>query len=313
MSRQLARPGFKATPDYLTDTMHDLQAVPHRFEMTMQMGVEIGGDVEGPDPSRIVGAFDGERQHVRMEPGGPTVGGDEQPSETIVDLSDNALYVHTPGTAEMADELPDLGASTDYLDALAELGDRWGRADLTAIEDELPENWTSQLTQVRLQNLDPDSFVDLVASAESVEELGTAEIQDEQMTGLAATVTAEDLAAARNTQAAQAAQTTSTTASVPVEPEPGSLGDLLANLEYKVEAWIDRDGNIRRLVLDQGEAMEQFMSEGDNPQDTPIPTFTSVISLDFFDYGDESIKVELPDEADTVDITAAVRDMYKAN
>lgn len=301
--------GFKATPEYLAAAIEDLEAVPHRFEMTIQMGVEIDGDFRGPDPSGVTGAFDGERQHVRMDIGGLTGWGDDGGrTEQIVDLAGNALYVRGTYSAELTEAMSVLGAG-EYLEALGELGDRWGRADLAALADVLPENWRSQLSQIRLQNLDPIAFLDLIAGAESVEELGTAEVQGEPMTGLAATVTAADISEA---------QGRSTSVTEPnVEAEPGALGDLLASLEYEVEAWIDHDGYVRRLGLDQGDAMEQLMEETDTYEsDTygsdTLSAFTFTLTLDLFDYGDESIEVEVPDAADTVDITAAVRGMYEA-
>jgi hypothetical protein len=124
------------------------------------------------------------------------------------------------------------------------------------------------------------------------------------MTGLAATVTAADISEA---------QGRSTSVTEPnVEAEAGALGDLLASLEYEVEAWIDHDGYVRRLGLDQGEAMEQLMDETDTYESDTLSAFTFILTLDLFDYGDESIEVEVPDAADTVDITAAVRGMYEA-
>lgn len=123
------------------------------------------------------------------------------------------------------------------------------------------------------------------------------------MTGLAAIVTAADISEA---------QGTSTSVTEPTAgAESGALSDLLASLEYKVEAWIDRDGYVRRLVMDQGEAMEQILEETDTPGSNALTAFM-FLRLDLFDYGDESIQVEVPDAVDTVDITTAVRGMYEA-
>ena len=296
--------GFKATPEYLAAAVEDLEVGPHRFEMTMQLGVEADGDVRGPDTSRMTGAFDGERQYVRMDMGGLVGSSDDGGRmEQIVDIPGNALYVRGRYPAEMTEAMSSLGAA-EYAEALGELGDRWGRADLTALADVLPENWRSQLSQIRLQNLDPSAFLDLVAGAESVEELGTAKVQGEPMTGLAATVTAADISKAQGTGASPTEPT--------AQAESDALGDLLASVEYKVQAWIDHDGHVRRLVLDQGEAMEQILDKTDTPGSDTLSAFTWILRLDLSDYGDESIEVEVPDAVDTVDITAAVQGMYEA-
>jgi hypothetical protein len=293
--------GFEATPEYLASATADLDALPHRFEMTMRMGIEIDGDFRGPDASTLTGAFDGERQDMRMDMGGLAASTDGEPTEQILDLPGSAIYVRAPSAAEMAEGMPDLGATTEYLDVLGELGDRWGRADLGALADVLPEDWTSQVGQIRLQNLDPESFVDLVAGAASVEELGTSEVQGEAMIGLGASVTAADFAEAQGTSATVTEPT--------VEAEPGSLADVFASLQYKVEAWIDSDGHVRRLVMDQGDAMRELLEDTDIPRPG---AFTFILTLDLSDYGDESIQVDIPAASDTVDVTDATRDMFEA-
>jgi hypothetical protein len=300
---EVGRPaGFKATPEYLAAAVEDLEGVPHRFEMTIRVGVEIDGDVSGPDASRLSGVFDGEREHVRMDIGG-FAGDDGGHMEQVVDIPGNALYVRGTYPAEVTEAMSSLGGTMECVAALGELGDRWGRADLTALVDVLPEAWRSRVGQARLQNLDPSALLDLVAGAESVEELGTAEVQGEAMTGLAATVTAADISEAQGTSTRGVEP--------PTGAESAALADLLADLEYKVEVWIDRDGYVRRLVLDQGEAMEQILEETDTPGSNALTAFMFILTLDLFDYGDESIQVEVPEAVDTVDITAALRGIYE--
>jgi hypothetical protein len=75
-----------------------------------------------------------------------------------------------------------VGVETE--DGSADIG--WGRVDLGTIEDVLPDDLVDQATDLRVQGLNPGSFARLVTDAESVEEVGTKEIQGETMTGLAA-------------------------------------------------------------------------------------------------------------------------------
>jgi hypothetical protein len=190
-------------------------------------------------------------------------------------------------------------AQRDLLEALAASGDQWGRVDLRAVEDVLPDGFVDQGADLRVQGLSPRSFARLVAGAESVEEVGTKQLQGETMTGLAATVSAIDISRA---QTRGSAAPSSTTSVADDEPEPDSIADVMANLHYQVEVWFDHEGNFRRLRLDQTEAYnELFERIGDEPDETP-PPFTYVITLDLFDYGDD-IDVNLPESADTVDLT----------
>lgn len=295
--------GFEATPEYLAAATADLDAVPHRFEMTMRMGIEIDGEVMGPGAPSLTGVFDGERQYSRLDMGAMSAQAGGGPTEQIVDLAGGVLYVRAPGAADMSESMPDLGAATAYVEVLGALGDRWGRADLSAVAEALPPDWMSEVTQVRVQGLDPESFVDLVAGAASVEELGTEEVQGETMTGLAASVTASEFAAAQGAGGVTSEST--------VAPEPGSLGDVLANLEYTVETWVDSGGHVRRLVLDQGDAMRDLAERTDVPG--PIPQgLTFVLTLDLSDYGDESLRVDIPRASDTVDVTDATRALLEA-
>jgi hypothetical protein len=297
--------GFEATTDYLAIALDDLESSPHRFDMTMQMGVEIDGELQGLDPTRIVGEFDGERQYARLDGGdlfGQMGGGS---GEQIIDLPGQALYVRSPEADEALDDLPDEFV-TEYARALASLGDTWGRADLSVLADVLPENWQREVTQVRLQGLDPASFAGLVAHAESVEELEPAEVQGELMTGLTATVPAAAFTAAQ-----QGADTTTPVTDPDQGSEPDSLGEVFDSLEYQVTAWIDGDGHIRRLELDQGDAMDQLGEAVDNPELEDVPGMGIVLTLDLFDYGDESIEVEMPGEHDTEDITAELRSLLE--
>jgi hypothetical protein len=257
------------------------------------------------DRSRLTGVFDGERHYVGLVTSG-VVDDTGLSIEQIVNLSNNTLYVRVSNASELADAMSNLGAMTKYLETLGKLGYRWGRADLTALADVLPEDWRGQPSQIRVQNLDPSAFLALVAGAESVEEQGTAEVQGEPMTGLAATVTGAEFFVQ--------AQRTSTRVTEPsAEAESDSLDDLFASLEYKVEALIDHDGHVRRLVLDQSEAMAQIWQNASAPQSDTLPDFTSILTLDLSHYGDESMEIKVPSAVYTVDITAAVRGVYEAH
>lgn len=296
--------GFAATPEYVADAIGDLDEVPHRFEMSVSIGVETGGR-SGDIGSTLRGEFDGERLGLAMEPNSALGFGLE--GETILDRPAKVLYVRVANTEEMLKVVPDVGPQRDFLEALATSGDRWGRVDLRAIEDVLPDDFVDQAAALNVQGLSPSRFARLVTDAESVEEVGTEEIQGETMTGLAAMVSAGDISRA---QTGGSAAPSSTTTVPDDEPEPGSIADLMADLHYQVEVWFDHAGNIRRLVLDQTEAYDDLREGiGDEPDAAP-PSLTSVITLDLFDYGDD-LHVPVPDTRDTVDVTEEFARQYE--
>jgi hypothetical protein len=295
--------GFAATPEYVEDAIGDLDEVPHRFEMSASIGVETGGG-SADIGSTLHGEFDGERLGLASEPTSALGFGSE--GEEILDRVGEVLYVRVANAEEMLEVMPDVGAQRDLLEVLATSGDRWGRVDLRAIEDVLPDDFVDQAADLRVQGLSPGSFARLVTDAESVEEAGTKEIRGETMTGLAAMVSAGDISRAQTGGSAAP----STTTSAVDEPEPGSIADVMADLRYQVEVWFDHEGNIRRLVLDQTEAYDDLFERiGDEPGETP-PSFTSVITLDLFDYGDD-IDVDIPDSGDTVDVTEEFARQYQ--
>jgi hypothetical protein len=95
----------------------------------------------------------------------------------------------------------------------------------------------------------------------------------------------------------------------PGEAEP--LMDSLLDAPMALEAWIDDDGYVRRMgyefdllstlagvVPDQG-------PDGDAPSG-----FTYGVTMDFFDYGDESIAIEFPDPDEAVDVTESFLELY---
>jgi hypothetical protein len=82
-----------------------------------------------------------------------------------------------------------------------------------------------------------------------------------------------------------------------------------ADLRYQVEVWFDHDGNIRRLLPDQTEAYDDMFEKiDDEPGEVP-PSYTSVVTLDLFDYGAD-IDVDIPDSGDTVDVTKELARQY---
>jgi hypothetical protein len=293
--------GFAATPEYVADALDNLDEVPHRFEMSVSLGIDTGGQ-SADMSSTLRGEFDGERLQMESEPTGALGFGPE--GRGILDLPGKALYLRVANADEMLEVMPDVSAQRDLLEALATSGDSWGRVDLRVIEDVLPNDLVDPAAYLRVQGLSPSSFARLVTDAETVEEIGTQVIQGETMTGLAAMVSAGDIARAQadGSDAPSPATTDD-------DPEPGSIADVMAGLHYQVEVWFDHDGNIRRLRLDQTEPYYDLSERIDDESGLAPSAFTAVITLNLFDYG-EDIDVPVPDARDTVDVTEQFARQY---
>jgi hypothetical protein len=86
---------------------------------------------------------------------------------------------------------------------------------------------------------------------------------------------------------------------------PGST-EAINDMTVPVEVWVDRDGLVRRMSF---EYRFDEVTPLPGPESGPYRPDIAV-TLDLFDYGDESIRVELP--ADAIDITETFRDALES-
>lgn len=130
--------------------------------------------------------------------------------------------------------------------------------------------------------------MDVVTNATDVEELGYDGIRGVAVTGLAAEVRYGDLLAAHGSG-------------------PASI-EAMNDITVPVEVWVDRDGLVRRVSVEFGrDAMAEALGPEADLSSFPVNV---AFTLDLFDYGDESIDVELP--ADAIDVTDAFRKMLES-
>jgi hypothetical protein len=137
----------------------------------------------------------------------------------------------------------------------------------------------------------PGLFVDVVANAQDVEELGRDEIRGVAVDGLAARVPFENLLGAQGTA---------------IEGI-----ELMNDITVAIEVWVDRDGLVRRVNLGfhRDDVAEALGQENELVTMSSFPVDVDY-TLDLFDYGDESIDVEFP--ADAIDVTHAYRQMFES-
>jgi hypothetical protein len=271
---------FEATPAYLAAASERSQTQPYRTELRQSLA---GGDEVVVE----TGEQDGERFHVRQDLG-PLLG-ELIPDAADADLSietagdGSTLYLRMPGFAAMRELTPGF-AIVPFGDLIDELGDDWGRVRLDELADLMPG---LQDTRTAVGAHIPGLFVDVITKAQDVEELGELEIRGVAATGLAAEVPFEDLFGVQYAT---------------------SGAEVMNGITVPIEVWVDHDGLVRRVVFGfhRGDVAEALGHEA-GPSSFPVDVD---YTLDLFDYGDESIDVELP--ADAIDVTDAYRQMLES-
>jgi hypothetical protein len=296
--------GAQATPAYVSEVVDASSGQAYRYEMTMAMDLEGESiDLGGPIAT---GEFDGERNSMHMDMGamfeamfGSMGGGEELPEGLAGDMSvdyvtdGQALYLRAPFFASMFGSVPggdasELGDAGGMATAFAELGDRWGRVDIAALGDVSPGQATGSLTGS--QAYDPQVFLDMIRETAEVEDLGTDEIDGEPVTGLAAEVDMEAMLEAQGLSTA----------------DLGGDAAALAGTTFPIEVWVGADDLIRRIHFSFDEeslAGAGGDTAGGEAAAEALGGVGMAVTMDFTDYGDESIEVEVPTGDDVVDIT----------
>jgi hypothetical protein len=273
---------YEATPAYLTASADRSQAQPYRMEMRQSLA---GGDEVVVE----TGEWDGERFHLRQDLAaqfGPLLPADVDTDLTIETAGDDStLYVRMPVLAALED-LTSGFAITPFGDLIDRLGTGWGRVDLAELADVMPGLGDAASP---LGTHMPQLFVDAVANARDVEELGRDEIRGVAVDGLAAEVPFARLLGAQGT----------------------ASGDVLNDITVPIEAWVDDSGLVRRVKFGiHRDDLAGALGQENDPVTMPSFPVDVDYTLDLFDYGDESIDVELPPDA--IDVTDAYRQMFES-
>jgi hypothetical protein len=305
---------FEATPGFVAEAAERSTAEPYRLEMELAMDVDLAGQSVDIDAPMMSGEQDGERSHTVMDmgplmeqmgelaPAGEAIPPDASDADLTMEIvSDRqVMYLRVP-IFEMFADVPGAGRA---MRDLASLGDRWGRVDLTELGDVLPLNDVA--STVGGQAADPRALFDLVAGTDDVDELGDAEVRGVPVHGLAAHVTLRELMEASGQSAEEFSRSLG---SIPAGAEAAM--DSVLSAQVAVEAWIDDDGYMRRLgyEFDLLAMLAGAIPERDLEGGAPSG-FTYRITMDFFDYGDDSIAIEFPDPDEAVDVTDSFLELY---
>jgi hypothetical protein len=299
---------FAATSDYLSAVADETDGSTYRMamDMTMRVGAE-GESLEMGGPV-MTGEADGDLSAMTLDLGelfrdaaaqapDPSLDGLLGGDLTMEMITDGeTLYLRAPFFATIAQMALDTGATRGDLGPLADLaalGDEWGRVDLSEMS---PSEIAST---AGAQTADPKVFLDMLARGTDVRDLGTQTIDGDQVRGLAATVTYQDMIEAQDLDADDVrGQFGAAAGSPPDDVDVDELLDALFALEMPIEVWVDDEDHVRRITMamNMTPVLERFDDEMTGGAD-----FSADFSIDFFDYGDESIDIEVPTAA--VDVT----------
>ena len=313
---------FAATSDYLAGVAEATDGLAYRMSMDMTMSIAVQGESIETGGTFATGEIDGDRSSTTMDFG--EMFGDlaDQPGAGVPDafldgdltmqmITDGTTgYVRAPYFAAMAEVSRGAGATAAELGPLAELSElsvQWGRIDLSAVSPSQAAGAAGG------QASDPRVFLDMAARGTDVRDLGTDTIDGLEVRGLGATVTYGDMLASQGVDAEEFAD------------QMGSAGDMVGDdeaaeafehvmesmlaAEMPVEVWVDGDDRVRRiaLVLDMTEILADAAAEAG--EDMGDGGMSVDMVMDFTDYGDESIEIEVP--TDAVDITDVYLDLIE--
>jgi hypothetical protein len=283
------------------------------MSMDMTMAVSFEGDGTEMGGTLLTGEVDGDASSMTMDMGellGDVPGaGLPEGGLTMEMVTDGTtLYLRAPYFATMAEQMLDQGATRADLGPLgdlAALGDEWGSIDLAQISP------SEVASAAGAQSTDPRAFLDMAARGTDVHELGDETIDGVETRGLGATITYGDLIEAQGQDADDVREQMTAGAGL------GAGGDEFAEvfdqviegmfaMEVPVEVWVDGDDRVRRIEVDldmSGLMAGIAEAAGEDAGDTGM---SAEMVMDFTDYGDESIEIEIPEASQ--DIT----DEYRA-
>ncbi len=304
---------FAATNEYLAGVAEATDGLTYRMSMDMAMTISAEGESMDMGGALMTGEVDGDVSAMTMDMGvlfrdiadqsppgeGPPEGflDGDLTMEMVTD--GKTLYMRAPFFAAVAEMALDAGATRSDLGPLADLaalGDEWGRVDLSELSP------TEVASAAGGQASDPTVFLDMAARGNDVQELGTETLDGVEARGLGATITYGDMIEAQGLEADDVREQMSASAGASADDEMfDDVLEAMFAMEMPIEVWVDDDDRVRRISfeMDMTEILEGVAEE--TGEDLGEGGMSLGMVMDFTDYGDESIEIEVPDDA--VDIT----------
>lgn len=282
-----------STPGLPDVDLNASAATSQQQPFRMDVFVDFAGLGVDTDPTvpLATGEISGEQSEFTIDLGSVLGGMEGAPPEmaaldlTMSVVADGTdLYLRAPFLAAMAGQM---GPAGDDLGALATLGDGWGYIDLTAV----PGFETGDLTGTTgVGAIDPSALFEILSNADGAASIGTEAIRGVSTSGVSATVNLTDLATAMGGDAAD------------IDPALET-----EDLDLPIEAWIDKDGLIRRITLSIDPATMQDAAETGGVDNAMLEGFDFSMTLEMYDYSAPDIAIDVPTEF--VDITADIGEL----
>lgn len=306
--------GIEATPRFLAEVADTTESVASlRFSLDFSMTIRIGADRLEIDPDEpfATGEIAGDRERMVMDLGviirsmADSLGGagdlgDLEGSDLTMEMVGDAetFYMRAPFFASLARTDPAAAAAAG---PLAELGDGWGSMEVSRLGDLFPSDVLDGLGGG--QTADPMQVNALLRSiGEDVTEVGRARIGSVDVTHMSGTVTMGDLIEAQGLTVEQMldAVGTGTVDAVLARQTMGAMFDT----PMPIDVYVDDEGLLRRVAysLDLGPMLAELSAALGEPAPGGL-VFRMHMVMDYFDYGDPGIVVELPEGEPVVDIT----------
>lgn len=276
-------------------------ATHYRYEMSMEFG--SASEEQLFDGPLATGERAGDRDRFVMDQSDLMAMVDGAPVEgdlTMEIITEPGVqYLRAPLFTTISEGLGDL--FPPEMKPLLDLGDGWGRIDLDAVgaATGIPSDLTGS-TQ-----LDPaDALAMMEAAVGSQREVGTSEVRGDAVTDYAATITFADLAGDGMDPAIMG----SFLPQFDDDEEFQTAFDAMFDAPLELTISIDGEGFVRRLAMDLRKSM---LAIGEALGEDPVGAlgFSYVQIIEFYDYGDESITIEVPPIEETTDLTTWALEM----
>ena len=306
---------FEATGAFLASASERSTAEPYRFETSVAMTFAAEGESVDVDAPFSSGAVDGDGfvQHIDMNEymdqmtSSMGAGGSMPDLDLTIDtvVDGETMWLRAPMFAQIGE----LGGAGTVPPAFTEMGDGWGRVDISALGPKA----VGEATRLGGSPTggDPREILAMLESADDVSELGEDTVDGDPVEGIGATMSMGELVEAGGADLDAVTEQAAAQAGDELSPEEAeAAAQAMLEAEMPIEAWVDDDGYVRRVVMtiDMAEiatGMGEQVPDGDQ--------FAIGTTVEFTDYGDTGIDVAPPPEAaDAVDLTEAFTQLQAA-
>jgi hypothetical protein len=297
----------------------------HRLAVSMSMHASGSrpGEQLDIDAPLMTGEEDGSSFEVHMDMGplfdqmassmGPEASGSPVDDvDLTMDMAgdEQTLYIRAPMYAQLAEAAP-AGTDLGPVEQLAALGDGWGRVDLAELG-----NFSLSEVQGSLGGpggSDPRVILDLVAAADDAHEAEAQQIDGTTVPCTGAQLSMGEMLEAQGMDPEE--YSNQIAASLGVGPgtnvDPDELAERYLAIEIPFEVCVDDGGYVRRVSYEV-DLLEMVGPGMDGGLGAGGPTeFTMGTTIDYSDYGDESISIDFPPDA--ADVTEAYRNVLEAS